>query len=237
MLLVVFAGIIARRRYQKKGFVFYGPKANNGKSTIMTLATYLTGKQYTANLSVDAFKPGSFLLESVVNTDLIVVPEAKKYWGNADIIKSLLGYDEVQVNRKNRPAMSLTFIGNMIIATNNEMQFSETGNAIDTRFIKIPFNARFESASDYKKKVETGDTENVHRAKELITYDAENQTWMGQWIENPKVIAGFINYILALPEDFVVEAIDRFEHSDSNAKNQMILSHWEANDTQSFLSE
>ena len=237
MLLVVFAEIIARRRYQKKGFVFYGPKANNGKSTIMTLATYLTGKQYTANLSVDAFKPGSFLLESVINTDLIVVAEAQRYWGNADIIKSLLGYDEVQVNRKNRPAMSLTFIGNMIIATNNEMQFSETGNAIDTRFIKIPFNARFESASDYKKKVETGDTENVHRAKELITYDAENRTWMGQWIENPQVIAGFINYILALPKNFIEEAIDRFEHGDSNAKNQMILSHWNANDTLSFLSE
>ncbi|MEM7556085.1 MAG: hypothetical protein AAF378_18690 [Cyanobacteria bacterium P01_A01_bin.84] len=60
---------------------------------------------------------------------------------------------------------------------------------------------------------------------------------MGQWIENPKVIAGFINYILALPENFVEEAIDRFEHGDNNAKNQMILSHWNANDTLSFLSE
>lgn len=136
----VFGYILSEKRDLKTSFLLYGP-ANTGKSVIGNLLTMMTGKEFTAALSMSDLNnrfgavklDGKFLnVGSELNT-------ASRISG--DVFKRLLGNDTILVEEKGLPAFSMRNTAAMVFLGNSFPTFNagEDAKSIDERIIFLPF--------------------------------------------------------------------------------------------------
>lgn len=138
---------------QQKLALLVGPP-RSGKGTTMTVLTHLLGKQNVANPTLTSL--GSrFGLAPLVGKQAAVVPDAH-LGRNADSVaileklKSIVGCDEQNVDRKNRAELANVRINaRFTIAVNELPRLPDASVSLKDKMIVIPYNLTFAGKEDY----------------------------------------------------------------------------------------
>ncbi|GAB2554366.1 DNA primase family protein [Leucobacter ruminantium] len=141
----VLASVAQPHIRTNKAVALYDKDGNNGKGTIVALATGLAGESRTlaaslSNLAKDATLPlisGKSLIASDENA-------TNDFVRNAEIIKSLATRDPILVNPKYEKPYNEVFEGAQIHCMNALPKFGDHGGSMWRRWLLIPLTARFE---------------------------------------------------------------------------------------------
>ncbi len=127
----------------KKMFYFYGPKANNGKSSLIEIIRSVMGPGYFDSVPMD--KLNGFLLKRLQGKHANVVGDQDAYTKVPDgILKQLIGgMDEITADVKYKDAITFTNYARLIFAV-NKLPFSEAKDeGYFTRAVILTFNNQF----------------------------------------------------------------------------------------------
>ena len=127
----------------KKMFYFYGPKANNGKSSLIEIIRSVMGSGYFDSVPMD--KLNGFLLKRLQGKHANVVGDQDAYTKVPDgILKQLIGgMDEITADVKYKDAITFTNYARLIFAV-NKLPFSEAKDeGYFTRAVILTFNNQF----------------------------------------------------------------------------------------------
>jgi putative DNA primase/helicase len=189
---------------EKCFFIWYGPEADNGKSTLINILSTILGLMFNT-ISEDALKKGNNNntpnshteeLRPLIGSRCISLPEAKDSLEfNTSRLKSITGNDDISFRPIGKETIKIKALCKIIIPTNGMPKF-DIDNAMMNRLKLMPFNAKF------KKNPEIGE----YKADDELVYDIMHKyldlvfTWIcigaSQWYK----------YGLTNPPDSVIEA-------------------------------
>ncbi len=127
----------------KKMFYFYGPKANNGKSSLIEIIRSIMGPGYFDSVPMD--KMNGFLLKRLMGKHANVVGDQDAYTKVPDgVLKQLIGgMDEITADVKYKDAISFINHARLIFAV-NKLPYSEAKDeGYFTRAVILTFNNQF----------------------------------------------------------------------------------------------
>ena len=138
---------------QQKFAMLIGPP-RSGKGTTMTVLTNMLGKSNVANPTLTTLG-GRFGLASLIGKQAAVVPDAH-LGRNSDStailekLKSIVGCDEQNVDRKNRTELANVRINaRFTIAANELPRLPDASVSLKEKMIVIPYNLSFAGKEDY----------------------------------------------------------------------------------------
>ncbi|MFV0433074.1 MAG: phage/plasmid primase, P4 family [Leucobacter sp.] len=141
----VLASVAQPHIRTNKAVALYDTAGNNGKGTVVALATALAGESRTlaaslANLAKDTTLP------LISGKSLIVSDEnaTNDFVRNAEVVKSLATRDPILVNPKYEKPYNEVFEGAQVHCMNALPKFGDRGGSMWRRWLLIPLSARFE---------------------------------------------------------------------------------------------
>ncbi len=153
----------------KKMFYFYGPKANNGKSSLIEIIRSIMGPGYFDSVPMD--KMNGFLLKRLMGKHANVVGDQDAYTKVPDgVLKQLIGgMDEITADVKYKDAISFINHARLIFAV-NKLPYSEAKDeGYFTRAVILTFNNQFLINPDKK------DPRQMKADVEKIQYIKDNE--------------------------------------------------------------
>lgn len=151
----------------KKMFYLYGPKANNGKSSLIDIVRAVIGNEYFD--SVPMGRLDGFLLKRLNGKHANVVGDQDANTKVPDgIIKQLVGgMDEITADVKNKEAIKFINTARLIFAV-NKLPYSEAKDeGYFTRTVILTFNNEFLPTPDPKKLWQKkADPDKIQRIKD-----------------------------------------------------------------------
>jgi putative DNA primase/helicase len=142
----VFGYLLTPDTSQQKVFLIVGPK-RSGKGTIARVLTAMLGAANVAGPTLGSLA-GEFGLQPLVGKLAAIVSDAR-LGGRTDqqaVAENLLrlsGEDNVQVNRKNLPAVTLRLGVRFVVLTNELPKIADQSGALASRFIILPMSRSF----------------------------------------------------------------------------------------------
>ena len=123
-----------------------------GKGTITRIMQALVGKEHHASIMLSDLA-GDFGLSGLTDKRAIFIPDAHdagKFERSAAIerIKSITGNDEVSVNRKNKPILSVKIPAKIILVANKHPKFLDEFGALADRELMLVFESSFAKVKD-----------------------------------------------------------------------------------------
>lgn len=137
-------GYILYKRYKyQKAFMFHGP-GRNGKSQLLDLMKRLVGKDNFAAVSLKQIEDEGFSVINLHNKLVNLSSEiTKNALENAGVFKKLVGWDEIQANRKFKEYINFQNYAKLIFATNELPRIGNMDEAFWRRWIMLKFPYRF----------------------------------------------------------------------------------------------
>jgi len=124
-------------RYQK--FLLMVGEGNNGKGVILNLWTKMLGHDNVSHVSLDQLS-GEFALQPLLGRMANVCGDLCEIDAVAEgVLKRLTGQDNVTVNRKNQPMVTMAPWVKLIFGTNALPRFSDKSLGVWRRLMVIPF--------------------------------------------------------------------------------------------------
>lgn len=143
-------------RFQKF-LAMYG-RGNNGKGLIMKIWTKLLGEANVSNVPLEHLN-GEFrqieMMGKLANFGRDMAYIDKVAEGQ---LKSLTSGDPIQVNRKNKPPITMVPTAKLVFATNDLPRFSDRSEGIWRRLVAMPFHHMFRQGRD----------EDLQRSEQLL---------------------------------------------------------------------
>lgn len=148
-----FGYVLSGDRWAQKALLIVGPK-RAGKGTIGHVLKYLLGKSMVSSPTINGIGD-RFGLEDSINKRLLLVSDAKlssKKDTMAVIAEFLriIGNDPVMVDRKNKQAVTIEPGVRVMILSNEMPQFTDTSDAISSRFLILQLGQSFFDREDHQ---------------------------------------------------------------------------------------
>lgn len=145
-----FGYLLSGAKDRQKILLLHGPR-RSGKGTILKMARSLLGEGATG-LQIDTLA-ANFGLQPLLGKRLAVVGDAR-FTAKVDkrVVERLLsisGDDEVLVDVKNKPPVTTTLDTRLMIATNDRPVFTESSDALATRFLILHTAESFLNREDF----------------------------------------------------------------------------------------
>lgn len=213
-----------------KVIVFYGPRGNNGKSTLLTMIESLVGASNVANLDLaglsERFGLDQLLPDSGASPRLIISHENdESYLPRIGSLKKLATHDPVRVEVKGQRNENLQWKGLILQGLNEFVRTKELNTSVTRRFVLIPFMAemiRAENSGRVKPGQIISDerviTDYVKRQEvlEYVAYRALNidKTPFYDHLSQPAAVAQLLHE-QTVSVDTVADFWDNFEYEFS----------------------
>lgn len=159
-LLCWLAALLRGVELQK--FLFLHGPGGTGKSTFIRLAQALVGADNCHTSSLPQIEGNRFELAGLVGKALLVIPDAGKYTGKVDVLKSITGGDPLRCERKYTQPFSFTYPGQVVIASNQPLASTDHTSGLERRRMVVEFTKRVtpEQRADWVSR--GGETEVLH---------------------------------------------------------------------------
>lgn len=145
LLWQIIGAVIRPNVNWDKAPIFYAKKGNNGKGTLCVLLRNLCGPgTYT---SIPLSNMGKeFMLESLTHAKAVITDEndVNTFLDKCANFKAIVTQDPIQINRKNRPAITVKFRGLVVECLNDMPKVKDKTGSFARRLLIIPFEKRFE---------------------------------------------------------------------------------------------
>lgn len=147
-LIRIFGSCFTGYVDDKAFYIFYGPRANNGKSTILEIVSYILGSEYAKPIPTHVLKGGSeaekYQAECITKRLVIINEPTGNTAFDSTFLKSVAGKDDAIIGRA-LFKMPVSFVPQFkLFITCNEcpnINVNDKGNVKRIRL--IPFNAEF----------------------------------------------------------------------------------------------
>lgn len=152
-LLQEWMGYILTRDTKYQKMIWLQGLAGGGKGTILRLMRELVGAENTVNFSLYRLAE-QFTLSSFLGKTLAIEPDTRlghdaKTHSIVETLLSIVGEDDLNVDRKFRELISNIKLGTRIaIATNSFPYMPDAGNALRRRSLILTFNETFHGRED-----------------------------------------------------------------------------------------
>lgn len=145
LLWRIIGAVIRPHVSWNKAPIFYATGGNNGKGTFCVLLRNLCGPGTHTSIPL-ANMGKDFMLESLVHATAIICDEndVNTFLDKCANFKALVTQDPVQINRKNRPAITVKFRGLVVECMNDMPKVKDKTDSFVRRLLIIPFENRFE---------------------------------------------------------------------------------------------
>ena len=127
-------------------------KGANGKSTICNVATYLLGEENVSHVPLDRLS-GEFRLHQMIGKMANIAADMNRMDKVEEgMLKTLTSGDKIQVNRKNKPVVTMRPTAKLIFGTNTLPPINDRSDGIWRREIAMPCLQRFpEGEADLRR--------------------------------------------------------------------------------------
>lgn len=139
-------------RFQK--FFMLTGVSSSGKSTLAKLINVMVGPENVVGITRMEDLLGDFGLAPLLGKHVIYLPEANTTGSGrnaaaiTNIIKQITGADQVTVNRKNCPQLSVQLPGRIVLTCNQPPEFGDDSGALRRRLVVVRFNRSFEDSPE-----------------------------------------------------------------------------------------
>lgn len=139
-LLQEWAGyILTHSTDQQKMLILYGDGAN-GKSVILAAMQAMLGRENCSTVPLESFSDDFSVIETHGKL-LNVSPDSGEIGRNAEgVLKAFTSGDRMQMNRKNKSAISVEPTARLMISTNSRPRFTDRSGGIWRRLLLVPMN-------------------------------------------------------------------------------------------------
>lgn len=130
-----------------KAIILYGPKGNNGKSTLLDLIRAMVGPKNCAVADLTAlastFGRGQLIPATGPSPQIVLAHENDtQYLQCVGAVKAMITQDIVTIEAKHKDAIALPWRGLVIQGLNELPRTKEQNGSIDRRFLIVPFMAQ-----------------------------------------------------------------------------------------------
>ncbi len=193
-------------------FLLLKGRGGTGKSTFERLAGALIGDSNLVVTSLKDLEENRFETAKLYGKRLCQVHEAGRHGGSLNVLKSITGGDCLRLERKHvQQSGSFVFTGLVLLATNEDVQSSDSTSGLERRRIQVRFNRTVTPAEKADWEARGGEAAVLH---------AE--------------IPGLMNWLLALPESAIR---DRLEHLPERVRQDNLLGMAAGNSCADWLLE
>lgn len=148
----------------QKAFIFYGPTAGNGKSTLIDIISHLIGKANICHVSIHDLQRGRFYGSEMKNKLLNTVSELPRTnLDTVELFKGTITGDELAVEEKHKCRYTIKPYSKHIFSANELPSVEDTSNGFYRRLNILKFDAHFTDEAQKNFKIE-----------KLLTEDAIN---------------------------------------------------------------
>ncbi len=174
------------RGIQLQKFLMLLGRGRSGKGTFQRLAVAVVGARSTAISALRDLEENRFETAKLYGKRLCMINEAGKHGGALNMLKAITGGDHIPLERKHvQQAGSFVFEGLVLMATNEDLQSSDSTSGLERRrvTVRFPRSATPEEIAEWEAK---GGEESVLHSE----------------------IPGLINWLLAMPESDIRRAFE-----------------------------
>ncbi len=138
--------------------IFCNAQGSNGKSTVIGAIQALVGEDSWTSSDLETLagcgRHGTYGLESADGHSLIVCPDSEvgAYVAKSLQLKAIVTHDPVLVEAKFERPRKTVFTSLIICAANELPHMRDKSNALDSRFLLVPFEGRFARNTDAEDK-------------------------------------------------------------------------------------
>jgi putative DNA primase/helicase len=161
LLQEMFGYYLTKSTAKHKFFLFYGPTARNGKSTVASVLGKLAGSRNVSYLSLEEINhPGSHIVE-ILNKSVNITEEMSTHFHQSDRFANLVSGGSIMFNPKYKTPFSATPHIKFIFCTNDLPRFQDMQNILARAIIipfeyHIPLNERIEEYASILFEKESG---------------------------------------------------------------------------------
>ena len=193
-------------------FLMLKGRGGTGKSTFERLAGALIGDSNLVITSLRDLEENRFESAKLFGKRLCQIHEAGRHGGALNVLKSITGGDALRLERKHvQQTGSFVFGGLVLLATNEDMQTSDSTSGLERRRIQVRFNRTVTSAEKADWEAKGGEAAVLHTE-----------------------IPGLVNWLLALPESAIR---DRLENLPDRVRKDNLLGMAAGNSCADWLLE
>lgn len=178
------------RGIRPKQFVELVGESDTGKSTICNLISALLGTENTVSADLQRLedKHNRFETYRLRGKRLVIIPEAHKYSGSLEVLKSLTGGDLISAEIKGSTGVAdFYFEGGVVVAGNGFLYASDSSDAVMKR--RMPFTL--------------GRVTGPRRS--LLQWNTSRRGWEGEFVP---MLPGLFNWALSMDEAEARQVLD-----------------------------
>lgn len=139
----------------QKAFIFYGPTAGNGKSTLIDIISHLIGKSNICHVSIHDLQRGRFYASEMKNKLLNTVSELPRTnLDTVELFKGTITGDELAVEEKHKSRYTIKPYSKHIFSANELPSVEDTTNGFYRRLNILKFDAHFTDEAQKNFKIE-----------------------------------------------------------------------------------
>ena len=159
----------------EKIVVFYNEHGATGKSTALELLKALVGEDSWAASDLETLAGcgphGKYGLEACDGASLILCPDSEYtvYIGRSLQLKAIVTHDGVLIEAKFERPRRTVFHALIVCAANGLPKLRDKSDAMDSRFLVVPFEGRFERGTE---REDTDIRDRFMRSQEVLDYIA-----------------------------------------------------------------
>lgn len=174
------------RNIQLQKFLMLLGRGRSGKGTFQRLTVAVVGARNTAISALRDLEENRFETAKLYGKRLCMINEAGRHGGALNMLKAITGGDHIPLERKHvQQAGSFVFEGLVLMATNEDLQSSDSTSGLERRRVTVRFPR---SATP----------------EEIADWDAIGGEEAVLHVEIP----GLINWLLAMPEPDIRRAFE-----------------------------
>lgn len=136
-MAAVYATFVAKSKLSQ--YIWLHGEGGDGKSSFLSALAEYAGKRLACSLNAQAIK-SDFGLEECVGKRIVIISDVKTgLTVKSGLIHNLTGHDPIWVNRKNKPAITVTFNPVLWIASNSapDVDFSNPNESRRCIYIRV----------------------------------------------------------------------------------------------------
>ena len=208
-LLVAYAKAVVCRRYDLHRYIECIGEGGTGKSTYLTLLSWVAGEENTAVTTLKHLENNQFETASFLGKLLVLITDSEKYAGEVATLKAMTGGDLIRCEKKNQQqTKGFVYEGMVAIAANESIRSKDYTSGTARRRLTVLFGNKV-------------DPEKMRDLKE----------------EFKPYLAGFLDLILSMSDERMTQLVkltDKYVPSLNSFKNQVLI---ETNDIAEWLDE
>lgn len=142
----IIAAVLTGRADLQKFLLLLGP-GGTGKSTFLRLLADILGRTNCVTTDLKNLEQNRFETSILFGKRLATIGDAGRYVGSLEVLKSIVGQDELRREEKHRQQSgTFRFGGMVIIASNEQLASTDYTSGLERRLLVVKFTRRFSQA-------------------------------------------------------------------------------------------